>query len=546
MNNLTRRLLMVLLGILFTAVAVAGLAEMFQLLPLPNVGELAEIYWTEYAYGGQGTLEGHMGYVMFMLTRVWILWVIPLFGILGMWLAWQSRNDEELTAYLERIHMVEQALREARERADDYGGRWEVLNRKLDELFEATPEAWLVVDNAKGIRRWNRAAMELAQRTDSLIDTLEGRPLSSVVNAGELMGKLAEVMLDGRVWKGEFHAVSLQQWLLVWMFPLGTEVAIVLRDVTHQHRDHGFLQSSEALVRQLVEDSVRPVAVLDAGWRYLYVSRKWHEVMGLPAGLPLLRKDHRDVVPDFPGDVQVLENQLAHGQLVGREEEPRVMNGREVVLNWHIRPWHDAGGRLGGYIFTVMDMTDAVRLRQQVAQAEERENALAYSDALTGLPNRQLFNDRLNMALAQAYRQLGKVALFFLDLDGFKQVNDQMGHDYGDMLLKQVAQRLQTCVRQTDTVARLGGDEFTIILAIRDRRDAEQVAEKILKTIREPYDLSGKIASKVGTSIGIALYPQDGAQAADLMKKADNAMYSAKQSGKNTFRFSTVEIKVQA
>jgi diguanylate cyclase (GGDEF)-like protein len=180
-----------------------------------------------------------------------------------------------------------------------------------------------------------------------------------------------------------------------------------------------------------------------------------------------------------------------------------------------------------------------------VNQAEERENALAYSDALTGLPNRQLFNDRLNMALAQAYRQLGKVALFFLDLDGFKAVNDQLGHDYGDLLLKQVAERLKTCVRSTDTVARLGGDEFTIILAIRDKADAKQVAEKILATVRVPYDLNGKVADKVGTSIGIALYPQDGSQAADLMRKADASMYAAKQAGKNTFRFATMEIVVQ-
>ncbi len=267
--------------------------------------------------------------------------------------------------------------------------------------------------------------------------------------------------------------------------------------------------------------------------------------MGLDPNKPVSGLDHRVLVPDFPPDLRVMEQQLATGHSVGREDERRVVNGREYILNWHIRPWMDAFGRFGGYIFLVVDNTEVTRLRQKVLQANERENALAYSDALTGLPNRQLFNDRLNMSLAQAYRQLGKVALFFLDLDGFKAVNDQLGHDYGDLLLKQVAERLKTCVRTTDTVARLGGDEFTIILAIRDKRDAELVAEKILNTIRAPYDLNGKVADKVGTSIGIALYPMDGTQGADLVRKADAAMYAAKQGGKNAWRFSTTEIVIQ-
>jgi diguanylate cyclase (GGDEF)-like protein len=132
----------------------------------------------------------------------------------------------------------------------------------------------------------------------------------------------------------------------------------------------------------------------------------------------------------------------------------------------------------------------------------------------------------------------------FLDLDGFKKVNDTLGHDAGDLLLKQVAARLQAQVRNTDTVARLGGDEFTIILSIRDRADAEQVAEKLLSAIRAPYNLNGQEAN-VGTSIGIALFPQDGGQAAELVRKADAAMYEAKQAGKNTYRFATKQIVIQ-
>lgn len=534
---------MLLFGVAVTLCVLVLLAELLPVMPLPDVLALSNAYWETVAE--DTSLVAHAGYVWFMLMNVWILWVIPLFGLLAMILALQVQNDEEVGAYLERIHIVENELRQARERTEMGDDRWNNVNRRLDELFDHSAEAWVVTDPAKGIRRWNRSALELARRSNPALDNLEGQPWANVVSSPELGQAVQESLASGRSWSGEVYVKNLQQWLLVWLFPLGEEFAFLIRDVSHMHREENFLQSSEALLRQLVEDSIRPVAVLDAEWRYLYVSRKWPEVMGLAENVALLRQDHRVVVPGFPGDMKVLEQQLAGGQVVGREEERRLVHGREMVLNWHIRPWHDAGGRLGGYIFTAVDMTETVRLRQQVSQAEERENALAYSDALTGLANRQLFHDRLNMALAQAYRQLGKVALFFLDLDGFKGVNDQLGHDYGDLLLKQVAERLKTCVRQTDTVARLGGDEFTVILAIRDKNDAEQVAQKILTTIRAAYDLNGKVADKVGTSIGIALYPQDGSQAADLMKKADSSMYAAKQAGKNTYRFATMEIKVE-
>lgn len=543
MFNISHRFLLMTIGTVFIFVLLVCIAELLQVMSLPDAEALAASYWR--APWGSGFFIQHAGYLGFMMMNVWILWVIPLMGLGAMVWAWQVRNDEEVSAYLERIHLVEQALKEARDRVEGADERWYNLNHKLDELFESTGEAWLVVDGAKGIRRWNPAAWNFARRSNPSIDSLEGQVVEKIVSNPALGKVIEEVLRDRRVWTGELHAMNLQQWLLVWVFPLGEEAAIIMRDVSHQHRDQAFLQSSEVLVRQLVEDSLRPVAVLDAEWRYLYYSRKWPEAMGLAASTPLRGMFHKDLVPGFPSDLRILEQRLTSGQTIGRDDERRNLPGREMVLSWNIRAWHDAGGRLGGYIFNVSDMTELVRLRQQVSQAEERENALAYSDALTGLPNRQLFNDRLNMALAQAYRQLGKVALFFLDLDGFKAVNDQLGHDYGDLLLKQVAERLKGCVRSTDTVARLGGDEFTIILAIRDKADAQQVAEKILATIRAPYDLNGKVADKVGTSIGIALYPQDGSQAADLLRKADASMYASKQAGKNTYRFSTVEIVVQ-
>lgn len=551
MSGLLRKLVLGAFGLLATVLALLITTVLLQRMPLPDASTLAAAFFQSHptGTGPLASLKQQAGLISYMLMHIWVLWLIPLAGLITTVMLLSREVDTgEMAVYLERIHLLEHALAESRNAAETYTSRWDTLNVKLDSMFEKSAEMWLVIDRASGIRRWNKTALDLAHRLHPGIEGLEGRPLSDVVPTSDqtqLFTAVQNAAVHGQVWNGEISLPSVQQHLLAWVFPMGDEVAMILRDISHRYRDNAFLQSSERLSRQLVEDSVRPVAVLDAEWRYIYVSHKWSEVMGLDPNQTLMGYDHRAVVPDFPADRRVIEQQLAEGQLVGREDERRVVSGREMILNWHIRPWLDAFGRLGGFIFTVVDQTEVTRLRQQVVQATDRENALAYSDALTGLPNRQLFNDRLNMSLAQAYRQLGKVALFFLDLDGFKGVNDRLGHDYGDLLLKQVAERLKACVRTTDTVARLGGDEFTIILAIRDKRDAEQVAEKVLTSIRQPYDLNGKIADTVGTSIGIALYPQDGTQGAELVRKADAAMYGAKQGGKNAWRFSTTEIIVQ-
>lgn len=158
-------------------------------------------------------------------------------------------------------------------------------------------------------------------------------------------------------------------------------------------------------------------------------------------------------------------------------------------------------------------------------------------DALTGLPNRALFMDRLTQAVRQNRRENKKFALMFLDLDGFKQVNDTLGHAAGDLLLQQTAGRLTECMRSSDTVARLAGDEFTCILSgIHGREDAAMVAGKILERLSEPFDLDDRLAQVRG-SIGIAVFPDNGADEDTLLKLSDYAMYSVKRNGKNNFEF---------
>jgi diguanylate cyclase (GGDEF)-like protein len=185
-------------------------------------------------------------------------------------------------------------------------------------------------------------------------------------------------------------------------------------------------------------------------------------------------------------------------------------------------------------------LTRSIRYAMERKRAEERLMYLAQYDHLTGLVNRTLFRDRLVQAMARSKRLQQPLALMLLDLDRFKAVNDTMGHGVGDQLLKEVADRLQACVREVDTVARMGGDEFTIILeGVSSDPDICIVAQRIITSLAEPFQLKDHKAS-IGVSIGITVYPYDDHEVDELFKHADAAMYRAKQQGGSSFRFHTV------
>lgn len=170
---------------------------------------------------------------------------------------------------------------------------------------------------------------------------------------------------------------------------------------------------------------------------------------------------------------------------------------------------------------------------------EEKIRFQAYHDGLTGLPNRMLFYEKINQCIVAAKRYHHMVAVMYVDLDGFKHVNDLLGHDVGDLLLKEVALRLKDCVRESDIVARMGGDEFTLILPeMKHHKDVSFVAEKIRHQLNETFELVGH-SVKISSSIGVSIFPTDGEDTESLIKKADNAMYQAKASGKNAYRFSS-------
>ena len=181
---------------------------------------------------------------------------------------------------------------------------------------------------------------------------------------------------------------------------------------------------------------------------------------------------------------------------------------------------------------TVRDITER-------KDAEERVQFLAYYDALTGLPNRTLLQDRISKALASAHRRKENVAVLFLDLDRFKIINDTLGHSTGDVLLQEVAARLKEWAREQDTVARVGGDEFVVLLtSVAQASDAAVAAQRVIDAITAEFSLKGNPIN-VTCSVGISMFPENGVDGETLIKNADAAMYCAKQKGPNNIQFFT-------
>lgn len=208
-------------------------------------------------------------------------------------------------------------------------------------------------------------------------------------------------------------------------------------------------------------------------------------------------------------------------------------NGEKIPVHLSVTALYDSHHTIYGFLGISYDISE------QLA-AEETLEQLAYFDQLTNLPNRRLYNDRLNQVIMQADRNNAHFSIFFLDLDKFKYVNDNFGHEVGDKLLANVANTLVNCVRKSDTVARLGGDEFTVILpgldAQYDKIAVGLIADKIIEKLSKEIIIDGHIL-QIGVSIGIAVYPQDGTEATTLNKHADIAMYQAKEQGRGQYFF---------
>ncbi|OUR90230.1 hypothetical protein A9Q81_19745 [Gammaproteobacteria bacterium 42_54_T18] len=308
------------------------------------------------------------------------------------------------------------------------------------------------------------------------------------------------------------------------------DISVGLRQIdeeTKRVETEGKLQQ----LYQAIEHSASAVTITDKHGIVEYVNPQFTSLTGF------LPEDIIGLTPEEMASYEVnqinytrMQRHLSEGKSWRGELQNKTKSGELLWTLQHVAPIRDDQDEITHFVSTAYDITE-------LRSAQETIEKLAYYDELTGLPNRRLFYDRLNQALKNAKRKNAKFAVCYLDLDGFKNINDSLGHANGDELLKAVAQRIRTHVRGKDTVARLGGDEFTIILeGISGPSDVSTVAAHIINALGQPVDIA-ETQVVVTTSIGVAIYPDDGVEINDLTRNADMAMYHAKDNGRNNCQF---------
>jgi diguanylate cyclase (GGDEF)-like protein/PAS domain S-box-containing protein len=374
-----------------------------------------------------------------------------------------------------------------------------------------------------------------------------GKRFTEVIPGGkdsqaELFERYGRVALTGKPERFEIEIKVLGMWFSISAYGAGERCFVAVFDnITERKQTEQALRQAEEKYRAIFQDAVVGIFQSTPAGRYINANPAMAHMLGYDSPQELMAS-----ITDISQQVYV--------DPTSREELARLLREQGLVKNFECavyrkdgsKMWFSANvravsedGVLVGYEGTNEDIT-ARKL------AEDQVQFLAYYDALTGLPNRTLLQDRLGKALAGARRQKCKIALLFLDLDGFKIINDSLGHSVGDLLLQEVAERLKKWGREQDTVARLGGDEFLIMLTqIKELPDVAVAAERLMDAMTAEFGVQGH-SLNVSCSIGVSIFPEHGADCESLIKNADAAMYSAKDSGRNSFRFFAEDMNVQA
>jgi diguanylate cyclase (GGDEF)-like protein/PAS domain S-box-containing protein len=310
----------------------------------------------------------------------------------------------------------------------------------------------------------------------------------------------------------------------------------VVRDTSERREAEKYMR----LYASVFQTTGEAVLVTDLELRIVAVNPAFSEITGygeheVIGQTPKMLRSGRQDESFYAGMWQsILETGRWQGEIWNRRKDGR------IYPQWQsISVVRDANGHASHYVAVFSDISER-------KSAEERINYLAQHDALTGLPNRVLMQDRLGQGLSAARRGGNRVAVLLIDLDRFKNVNDSLGHHIGDQLLQEVARRLRGCVREVDTVSRLGGDEFVVVLpTVHAVEDAAHVAEKVILSLAPPFELNGH-AVQVTPSIGVSIYPDDSTTVDGLIRNADAAMYQAKENGRNHYQFFTHDMNMRA
>ncbi len=321
-----------------------------------------------------------------------------------------------------------------------------------------------------------------------------------------------------------------------------------LRIELERDRYEGALRTSEERFRRVVAEAPVPMMIHAENGEVLEINKAWTEATGysfedipdISAWIKHAYEENTQFVQDAKNVRELIERVYGIGHRVDQGE--RTIHCKDGS----IRIWHFSAAPVGvlpdGRRYVVSMAQDI----SESKAAQQKIEFMSYHDALTGLPNRLLAKNLFEQAILDADRDNSKVALLFVDLDKFKTINDSLGHLVGDALLTGLAGRLRACLRDVDTLSRQGGDEF--LIALKDVRDSESitvVTDKLMESMAEPVKISGHELS-ISLSIGIAVYPDDGQDFETLLKKSDTAMYQAKESGRNTYRFHTEQMNLDA
>lgn len=416
----------------------------------------------------------------------------------------------------------------------------------LEQVIDGMPAGLVVIDAERRVRSMNRMMADLVGAPEEAITA--GHRIEQYLPDGELGARLEEalasgiaqdnvvVTLDGRadgVRYVEFNIRRTQQ-------AGGHMLLLIGQDITFRRKARLRLQESEEFFRLTFNQAAVGIVLLGPDGRLLRVNRKMAQILGY-SEVELLQRFFQQLSyeDDLPEEMALLKR-LRAGEITDYQRERRLMrrDGSPVWVNVSVSMMRDANGSQR-FITVVEDIS-------RRKSAEEALMRMANHDALTGLPNRLLLQDRLSQAIVHAQRGGAQVAVMFIDLDRFKHVNDSLGHDAGDQMICEIARRLSGSLRESDTVARQGGDEFVVVLPeLAGETDAAKVAQKLLDNLFQPLLLVGQEVFPTG-SIGIAMYPRDGTDAATLLKNADSAMYQSKGRGGNHFSFYVSDLGEQA
>jgi diguanylate cyclase (GGDEF)-like protein/PAS domain S-box-containing protein len=305
-------------------------------------------------------------------------------------------------------------------------------------------------------------------------------------------------------------------------------VVEIARDITEQKMLQDLISQGKREWEETFDIINDAITIHDRNFNVIRANKTAEKLLGLPFSSILGQKCYRlfHGMDSSPKDCASCQAMKTGKPSTTEIFEPHL--GKFIEIKAF--PLFDKDNQIIKLVHVIRDITE----RKLMEDALKHQ---AYHDLLTGLPNRMLFMEHLSFGMTRARRNRKMMAVLFLDLDRFKEINDSMGHTVGDYLLKEVARRLKTCIRESDTVGRMGGDEFTILLSdITHADDALVIVKKIMAIFQETFPVDGRELHTT-TSIGISLYPKDGEHAEDLLKNADRAMYHAKEQGRNTYQF---------